>query len=256
MSENQQPNHDLLEEAVHAFQWMSVPERPSDAEVLSQFGTRQGDLSQPSRIPLPSQRRFRMHVMVSSAAAAVLLSVGLALFLRNSSPPEPARVAATDPADQAGAVAGEPPRGENLVVLEVTESKSTLDHSALGDPPQGENRLQAVLRDAAVDSPENRVKESQVIVVATARSSAPAPPEVPGDAPEVFIQFRVKRILKGELAATVVTTRTSVAADVFIGKDWIVWLSPEHLAGKHQYGHISTADFEPKLKEILAEDKK
>jgi hypothetical protein len=113
MNENQQPNHDLLEEAIHAFQRMSVPERPLDAEVLAEFRTRQGDLTQPSRIPVPSPRRFRMRVMVSSTAAAVLLSAGLALYLRNSSPPEPARVAVTDPAGQAGGVAGGTPRAEN-----------------------------------------------------------------------------------------------------------------------------------------------
>lgn len=231
MSENQQPNHDLLEEGIHAFQRMSVPERPLDAEVLAQFGTRQGDLSQPSRIPLPSPRRFRMHVMVSSTAAAVLLSAGLALFLRNSSPPEPARVAATDPADQAGGVAGEPPRGENRVLKEGRSS-------------------------AAVDSLEDRAKESQVILVATAEGSAPTPPEVPGDAPEVFIQFKVKRVLKGELADKVVTTRTSVAPDKIIGQDWVVWLSPEYIAGKHQRAALTAAKFEPRLKEILAKDKK
>src|SRR5260370_3366942 len=84
MSENQQPNHDLLEEAIHAFQRMSVPERPLDAEVLAQYSSRRGDLSQPSSITIPSKRRYRMHLIVSSAAAAVLLFGGLLLFLRNS----------------------------------------------------------------------------------------------------------------------------------------------------------------------------
>jgi hypothetical protein len=232
MNENQKPNHDLLEEAIHAFQRMSVPERPFDAEVLSQFGTRQGDLSQPSRIPLPSQRRFRMHVIVSSTAAALLLSAGLALFLRNDSPPEPAPVAVTDPARQAGGVAGGTPREENRVKVE---------RSSLADVP----RL------------ENQATESQVIVVATAKSSAPAPlPEIPGDSPEFLIQFTVKRVLKGKLAAKVITTRTSAPPDKIIGQDWVVCLSAEYLAGKHQSAPLTSAKFEARFKEILAEDKK
>src|SRR5262245_25017467 len=165
MSEYQQPHPDLLEEAIHAFQQMSVPERPLDAEVLAQFGTRQGDVSQPSRIPLPSPGRFHRHVMVSSAAAALLLSAGLTLYLWNSSPPEPASEALTDPARQAGGVAGGTPRQENRVKQEL---------SSLADVP----RL------------EDQVTQSPVIVVATARSSAPAPPpEIPGGSPEFLIQF-------------------------------------------------------------------
>src|SRR5262245_20069865 len=175
MSENQLPSHDLLEEAIHAFQQMSVPGRPLDAKVLAQIGTRQGDVSQPSPMPLPSPGRFRRHAMVSSTAAALLLAAGLVLFLWNSSPPEPAPVALTDPARQAGGVAGGTPREENRVKQEL---------SSLADVP----RL------------ENQVTEAQVIVVATAKSSDPAlPAEIPGDSPEFLIQFTVKRVLKGKL---------------------------------------------------------
>jgi hypothetical protein len=231
MSENQQPHPDLLEEAIHAFQRMNVPERPLDAEVLAQCGTRPGDLSQPSRIPLPSGR-FRMHMMVSSTAAAVLVSGGFALFLWNSSPREPAPVAATDPAAHAGGVAGGTRREENRVKVE---------RSSLADVP----------------SLEIQVKESQVIVVASAKSSAPAPlPEIPGDPPEFFIRFTVKRVLKGNLAAHVITTRTSALPDKIIGQDWVVCLSAEYLAGKHQSTSLTAARFEARVKEILAEEKK
>jgi hypothetical protein len=232
MTENQQPHHDLLEEAIHAFQQMSVPERPLDAEVLAQFGTRQGDVSQPSRMPLPSPGRFRRHVMVSSTAAAVLLSAGLALYLWNDSPPEPAPVALTDPARQAGGVAGGTPHEEDRVKQE---------RSSLADVP----RL------------EDQVTQSPVIVVATAKSSAPAPPpEIPGESPEFLIQFTVKRVLKGKLAARVITTRTSAPPDKIIGQDWVVCLSAEYLAGKHQSAPLTSARFEARFKEILAEDKK
>ena len=35
MSESQQPNHDLLEEAIDAFQRMNVSERPAGTETLA-----------------------------------------------------------------------------------------------------------------------------------------------------------------------------------------------------------------------------
>src|SRR5260370_25461565 len=145
MSDNQQPNHDLLEEAIHAFQRMSVHERPLDAEVLPQFGARQGGLSQPSRIPIPPKRRYVMNVVLSSTAAAVLLSAGLALFLQNSSPPEPVQVAATAPSDKSGDVAVKPPPKIGKVERE------------------------------GLPSLKQQVDDAKVIVVATAFDSAPAP---------------------------------------------------------------------------------
>jgi hypothetical protein len=153
--------------------------------------------------------------LVASAAAAALLG-GLVLVLPDRRPTDPGT-----PADTAR-------------------------------PPEGKGGVER----AAVDPLEDRVKESQVIVVATAESSVPAPPSgVPGDAPEVLIQFKVKRVLKGELADKVVTTRTSVAPDKILGQDWVVCLSPEYLAGKHQSAPLTSADVEPKFKEILAKGK-
>ncbi|MBI1903004.1 MAG: hypothetical protein HYS13_18045 [Planctomycetia bacterium] len=226
MSENQQPNHDLLEEAIHAFQRMSVPERPLDAEVLAQFGSRQGDLSRPSCIPTPSKRRYFMHVLLSSTAAAVLLFGGLALFLRNSSPAESAQVAANPSSDKAEDVAVKaPPRNTRLL--------------REGLPPF-----------------EKQVADAQVIVVATALDSAPAPPKRPGDLPEVLIRFQVKRVLKGELAKKEITTRTPTAADEFIGKDWVILLSPDYMAGKYQFASHINVKLEPTVKSYLPKDKK
>jgi hypothetical protein len=226
MSENQEPNHDLLEEAIHTFQRMSVPERPRDAEVLAPFGTREGDLPQPSRIPLPSKRRFRMHLLVSSTAAAVLLSAGLALFLVNSSPPESVQVAATGPSDK--------PRDD-----------------AVKPPP----RREKVEREG-LGSFKQRVADAQVIVVATALDSAPATPNRPGDLPEVLIRFEVKRVLKGEWAKEEITTRTPTAAAEFIGKDWVIFLSPDYVAGKHQLASHINVKLEPTVKSYLPKDNK
>jgi hypothetical protein len=231
MSENQPPNHDLLEEAIHAFQRMSVPERPADAEVLAQLGSRQ-DLSRPSCIPIPPKRRYFMNVVLSSTAAAVILVGGLALFLRNSSPPESVQVAATASSDKARDVAVEPlPRNAG--------SKRELLREGLGR-----------------GSFEQRVKDAQVVVVATAVGSAPAPAFRPGDLPEVLLQFQVKRVLKGELADKEITTRTPTAAHEFIGKDWVLLLTPEYMTRKYQYAACITVEFEPTVKAILSKDKK
>ena len=98
--------------------------------------------------------------------------------------------------------------------------------------------------------------DAQVIVVATAVGSAPAPPRRPGDLPEVLLQFQVKRVLKGKLAAKVITTRTPTAAAEFIGKDWVILLAPDYMAGKHGYASHVNVKFEPTVKAILSKEKK
>jgi hypothetical protein len=226
MSESEQSNNDPLEEAIHAFQEMTVCERPADAEVLARFGICQVDLSQPSCIAIPSKRRHRMHLIGWATAAAVLLFGAFALFLRNNSPPESARVAATSSPHRPGDVAVQPPsRSEKSEKLSV--------------PPLKE-----------------RVAEAQVIVVATGLDAVPAPPEVPGDLPEVLMRWQVKRVLKGELAKKEITTRTSTAAAEFIGKDWIIFLSPDFMAGKHQLAACLHIQFEPTVQAYLAKDQK
>jgi hypothetical protein len=225
MSSNQQPNHDSLEAAIQAFQRMTTPERPSDADVLA-AAMHQGDLSLPSYIHVPSKRKYRMHLIVSCTAAAVLLFGGLALYLRNSSPPESVQVAATTSSDKAEDVAVQPrPRNEKV-------------------------------EREGLRSFKDRVAEAQVIVVATALDSATAPPKRPGDLPEVLIRFQVKRILKGELDQEEVVTRTPTAADEFIGKDWIIMLSPDYMAGKHEYASHTNIKLEPTVKSYLPKDKK
>lgn len=167
-----------------------------------------------------------MHVVLSSAAAAVVLLGGLALLLRNNSPPAQIQVAATASSGKAEDVAVQPPpKSEKLPVVSL----------------------------------EDTVKESQVVVVATAKSSALAPPPtIPGDSRDVLIQFTVKRVLKGKLAAKVITVRMSVPPhpDQIVGKDWVVCLFPNYLAGKSQSAPLTSAKFEAKFKEILAKDKK
>jgi len=93
---------------------------------------------------------------------------------------------------------------------------------------------------------------AQVIVVATALDSAPAPVTRPGDLPENLIRFQVACVLKGKLADKFITTRTPTAAGEFIGKQWVLLLSPEFMAGKHQYADCNWIKAEAEVKAILS----
>jgi hypothetical protein len=174
-----------------------------------------------------------MHVALCSTAAAVLLFGGLALFLLNNSPPEFVQVAATDPSGN----------GRNARVQPPPKSEDS-KREGLGSLREGLGSLR------------QRVADARVIVVATAMDSAPAPPKRPGDLPEVLIRFQVNRVLKGDLARTEITTRTPTAAAEFIGKEWIIFLSPDYMAGKHQLASCMSSKFEPTVKSYLAKDKK
>jgi len=99
------------------------------------------------------------------------------------------------------------------------------------------------------------VIEARVIVVATALDSAAAPPKVLGDLPENFIRFQVTRILKGDLVAKEIKTRTPTAPGEFIGHDWVVMLSPDYLAGNHFFAGCYGIKIEPDVKAILAKEK-
>jgi hypothetical protein len=103
---------------------------------------------------------------------------------------------------------------------------------------------------------EQRVADAQVIVVATALDSAPAPAKGPGDLPEVLIRFQVRRVLKGNLAGKALTTRTPTAAAGFIGKDWVIMLSPEYMAGQHEFADCNWINDEPDVMAILSNNTK
>jgi hypothetical protein len=228
MSEEQQANRDPLEAAIAAIVRMSVPERPPDAEVLASLGGRLGDLSGPTCLPLASKRRSLMRIVLFSSAAAVLLFGSLALFLWNNWPPESVQVAGPVSSDKVGDVAVEP-------------------------PPRGAEMKRESLRESSI---EKQVADAQVIVVATALDSARAAPRRPGDRPETLLRFQVKRILKGEWANPLITTQTPTAADEFIGKDWVLLLSPDYMAGKHRYASCMTIKLEPNVTAILSKVKK
>src|SRR5262245_4527384 len=87
MSENQQPNHDPLEEAIGAFRRMTVPDGPPDAEVLAQLGTGPRDTAGPHSIPFPWRRRYLMRLLIPSAAATLLALLVGGLLLMNGTAP-------------------------------------------------------------------------------------------------------------------------------------------------------------------------
>jgi hypothetical protein len=88
MSEQQhQPIHDSLEDAIEAFERMSVPDRPLDAVVLAQLDTELNHKARPSRISASSQRgRYLLRFLVPSAAAVLVLGlIGLLLLSDSTS---------------------------------------------------------------------------------------------------------------------------------------------------------------------------
>jgi hypothetical protein len=236
MSDNPQSHQDPLEEVISAFQAMTVCERPPDAEVLARYGIRQGNVSRRSGIPMSSKRRYLVYLVVSSTAAAVLVFGGLAIFLRNSPPPESTQVAAS-PLESTQVAATAPPGKGQDVAAQPRPKSGGLQREGLGSFGQ-------------------HVADAQVIVVATALDSAPAPPKRPGDLPEVSIRFQVKRVLKGELAVKEITTRTPTAADEFIGKDWVILLSPGYMAGQYPYASHINIKLEPTVKSYLTKGNK
>jgi hypothetical protein len=162
----------------------------------------------------------------------VLLIVGVAMMLRNNvAPPTSDRAAVTDPPADAGAVAGPP---------------------ALASKAPAETTTRRLVR----KSLEQSVADAQVIVVATALGPDPAIPVVPGTPPEYRIQFRVDRALKGQLAAQVFVTQTPTAAGEFVGRQWVVMLSPDYVAGRHPYAGCSSIAAEADVKAILTRDNK
>jgi hypothetical protein len=224
MSADRQPDSDPLEMAIQAFQQLPVPERPRDAEVLARLG--------PGRTFVPFRRRSRVR-LIASAAAVVLLLGGLVLILPNRRPPD-AETRLLDLGEHEG---GRSPGPASLA--------DTAPSPAVRPPERKESVMSL-----PVVRLEETVKESQVIVVATAESSAPAPPSE-GDARDVLIQFKVKRILKGELKHKTITTRTGAPAEKIVGQDWIVCLSPRYVAGKEQSAPLTSAEFEARFKQII-----
>ena len=102
------------------------------------------------------------------------------------------------------------------------------------------------------------VAEAEVIVVATPLDFALVPLKRPRDVPEYATRYRVIRILKGNLAEKVLTIRSpfppvGASPDENAGREWILLLSPEYLAGKHPYAGCLSIKAEPEVRAILSD---
>jgi hypothetical protein len=168
-----------------------------------------------------------VYALLTTAAAALLLLGGLALPGRNGPSRESVQVAPTTPSGKAGDGNVQPPR-----------------------------KKERSMRESLRGSLAQNVADAQVVVVGTALDSAPAPAKRPGDLPENLIRFKVKRVLKGKLTDEVITTRTPTAAGEFIGKDWVILLSPDFVAGRHHYASHVNIKLEPTVLASLPQDKK
>jgi WD40 repeat protein len=114
-----------------------------------------------------------------------------------------------------------------------------------------------------IKSPAEMEAEAKVVVVAAGMSFDLAP-TAPGDWPEYLISWRVTRVLKGELAAKVISTRYP-AHDIagqsrseqlrkwFIGTERILYLS-ELVPGKLRCTGSSYIKTRPDLKSLTAEE--
>jgi hypothetical protein len=225
VTETQQPIRDSLEAAISAFREMSVPDRPPDEQVRARLVATQTGVRSAS-IPPREKRRFLMRLLVAFTLTAALLLGGFALFLRKTGPSGSAQVAAP------------------------------VSSGTMGDATVRPLRADQRLLGAKSRSLDERVAEAQVIVVGTALNSAPAPPNVPGDRPEVLIRFKVMRVLKGDFAAKEITTRTPTDAAEFIGKERVILLSPEYVAGKHQFAGLLWIKAESEVKAVLSKGQK
>ena len=84
MSEQREPTHDSLDEAVEAFQRMNVPDRPVDAVVLARLDAELDGTTRPVAAGASSKRsRYFMRFLIPSAAAAVLVIGGVGFLLLN-----------------------------------------------------------------------------------------------------------------------------------------------------------------------------
>jgi hypothetical protein len=106
-----------------------------------------------------------------------------------------------------------------------------------------------------IKSLKQDVVEAKVIAVGVFVDSAPAKPNRPGDLPELLWRFRVVRFLKGKLDEKSITIRhpdtVGVGVHEIAGNEWVLFLSPENLAGKHQYTGLYNIKVEPEIRAIL-----
>jgi len=84
MNEPRQPLRDPLDEVIASFQRMDLPARPQDAEVLARIDAERKSKAESVAIPLaPNRPGYVVRLLAPSAAAAVVLILGIGLLLLN-----------------------------------------------------------------------------------------------------------------------------------------------------------------------------
>jgi hypothetical protein len=198
-----------------------------------------------SEMPKPRKTMWRTvmahkYATIGVAAGLCLVAATITLVFANRQPDKPSDALAQGSATPPGDTPAQPAGGGNVA------------HKPGPTDPRQANET----RSERIAPPKERVAKAEVIVVATFVDSALAQPRRPGDAAETLMRFRVDRILKGDLADEVITIQHpgQVGADVneFAGKEWILMLSPEYMAGKHRYVGINTIKLECEVRAILA----
>jgi hypothetical protein len=149
--------------------------------------------------------------------------------------------------------------GRKRTALRTGEASFEVTAEDVARPESSGMAPRAVTRESTRERPfAERVAEAEVIVVATLVDTTPAHPKRPGDAAERFLRFRAARVLKGRLAHGIVAIRhpsppIAGGVDEIAGKEWLLLLTPEFIAGKHQYAGLWTVGLEPEVCAVLAD---
>jgi outer membrane lipoprotein-sorting protein len=87
MSDDRQSQADPLDDAVHAFRQMAVPDPPPDADTLARLGAAPNQITPAAAIPTSTKGRFLMRLAVPSTAALILLGGAALVILTNTPTP-------------------------------------------------------------------------------------------------------------------------------------------------------------------------
>lgn len=241
--------------------------KPMTEETLPKFG----DLLVAHQAK-PWHRTMRRQRVAIAAVAALLVIVGAVFAIKWTS--DRAEVALQESQQLAAPVSPGTEEGTPVEPLHLNMESLKADRGKRESPPVSQHIIEDVTGQPPQTDPvalkrdhgkreslrerslEQCVGDAEVIVVATALNSAPVPPKSPGDVPEVAIRFKVTRVLKGKLDQQIITTQTPTAAVEFIGKEWVIMLSPEFIAGKHSYAECRWIKDEPEVAAILSKAKK
>ena len=139
--------------------------------------------------------------------------------------------------------------------IERVGTKVTADKDRPSGPVIEADSNSQVMR-TKLKSLRQQVLEADVIVVGVFLDSAPANPNRAGDAPESLWRFRVVRFLSGKLDQKVIAIRhpdtEGAGINEIAGKEWILLLSPDYIAGKHPYAGLYNIKVESEIGAVLA----